>query len=358
MVSATILKLLCSYFLICVERYKGNCGGSCDCSTKITEFGQNETVVSCRQSTIELKPTLLEIHSLTLNDSFHHFVPLAIDEAQRRSATELVFKNVMIAERKKPAKSLSPLTEPYDASVKSLIITNSVEPETWDWKQLGTSTIRTIRIDHCSLSLKLLEKFFPDYKVVLTRNLLEKISGQRITSLSVTNSKLSQVDDLALKSSSGLRILSLANNQLTSFSAEIFGTVMQSLWSVDLSKNQLDHLDTELFEYLPNLTHLKLDQNRFTALEGGVNAHWPNLKELQLNNNPLVCENICWTFEVRHKPQLFSMATCFLLENEKSRNVVSQEVRTACVALKHEPITLAAGLLGSPWLGRAMAAQF
>jgi Leucine-rich repeat (LRR) protein len=92
-----------------------------------------------------------------------------------------------------------------------------------------------------------------------------------------------------------LTILDLSHNQLTHLDPQLFAGLL-NLRGLYLSDNQLTHLDPQLFAGLPNLTRLDLSHNQLTHLDPQALAGLPNLTELYLSNNQLT----------HLDPQLFS----------------------------------------------------
>ncbi|XP_043916382.1 extracellular matrix protein 2-like [Protopterus annectens] len=101
------------------------------------------------------------------------------------------------------------------------------------------------------------------------------------TAIACGNAKLTQIPTLY---DSGLKTLYLAENDISSISAEAFSGLPNLEW-LDLSKNKLNDssLPSYVFQNLTNLKRLNLDGNRFTA----VPLLPPLLLELKMNDNSL-----------------------------------------------------------------------
>ncbi|RWS12924.1 hypothetical protein B4U79_17980 [Dinothrombium tinctorium] len=91
------------------------------------------------------------------------------------------------------------------------------------------------------------------------------------------------------------------------------GKVFQNLHTLDLSENEIEELDEEIFRYFPRLTHLKLNNNRIIMISWSTLAPiWFNLSEFQLNGNPLDCHDYCWIYDEDKypHPQFFDSTSC------------------------------------------------
>ncbi|XP_037928301.1 insulin-like growth factor-binding protein complex acid labile subunit [Teleopsis dalmanni] len=112
------------------------------------------------------------------------------------------------------------------------------------------------------------------------------IRFHNLTSLEITDSKLTALEDYALHGLRQLKSLSLARNNITelkSWSME----QMNALISLDLRRNAISKLTLKSFYRYPNLQRLNLAVNLLTDIDDGIFRWMPHLKYLNLGRNHL-----------------------------------------------------------------------
>ncbi|XP_072932477.1 adhesion G protein-coupled receptor A3 [Epargyreus clarus] len=86
-----------------------------------------------------------------------------------------------------------------------------------------------------------------------------------------------------------LQKLDLSRNQINLIESDAFYN-MTSLQRLDLSHNQISNVYKEMFKGLVNLERLVLSQNHISVLATGTFDYLVGLKQLDITQNPLICD--------------------------------------------------------------------
>ncbi|KAK6643443.1 hypothetical protein RUM43_004948 [Polyplax serrata] len=180
-------------------------------------------------------------------------------------------------------------------------------------------SLKTLNLGYNGVS-KLVRNAFGELKFLevlnLERNNILKIDRRAFDGLDllqIINLSENHIDQLQtdqFKNLDNLRYLDLTNNHIRSVSREIFqktrleflvlssnhfvvvpnsalGEIGYTLRYLDMSDNQIEHLDSTMFREIPFLTHLNLSTNRLTILPDNVFIWVGNLLVLDLSHNRL-----------------------------------------------------------------------
>ncbi|VDL77506.1 unnamed protein product [Nippostrongylus brasiliensis] len=111
----------------------------------------------------------------------------------------------------------------------------------------------------------------------------------RLQHLDLSKNNIKQLDRLAFGTLDGtgksLMQLNLAGNQLKSIEEPGVFLYMTSLAYLDLSYNQLEHIESSTFEKLPGLERLYLQNNKLRQFPIKSEQKMDNLRQLNLDNN-------------------------------------------------------------------------
>ncbi|XP_038213869.1 adhesion G protein-coupled receptor A3 [Zerene cesonia] len=113
-----------------------------------------------------------------------------------------------------------------------------------------------------------------------------------IVSLNLSGNAISTLSrDLHLPK---LQKLDLSRNQINLIESDAFYN-MTSLKRLDLSHNQISNVYKEMFKGLVNLERLNLSRNHISALGSGTFDYLIGLKQLDITENPLICNcDLLW----------------------------------------------------------------
>ncbi|XP_055926247.1 chaoptin-like [Argiope bruennichi] len=133
----------------------------------------------------------------------------------------------------------------------------------------------------------------------------------RLRLIQFINSAVRWVHPEAFKNIKKLTICSLANNYITEVKRSMFPQPATYLWNLDLSFNRLKSLPKDMFDDMPSLHELKLDNNhlRYFKVEL-VKPMWNQLTQLWLDGNNALCWPFCWIIEKEHRPLFLDSAKC------------------------------------------------
>jgi Leucine-rich repeat (LRR) protein len=136
-------------------------------------------------------------------------------------------------------------------------------------------------------------------KLYLNNNNIERIEARSFEALSLlvqldlSHNWIREVDFVDLIQLDSLKTLKLNDNNLSRVEANLLSSEMKvnnNLQELDLSNNQIEHINFELFVYVVNLEKLNLDNNRLETINLESNSTLPllqRLKYLSLKNNRL-----------------------------------------------------------------------
>ncbi|KAM3960078.1 tsukushi [Aphomia sociella] len=106
-----------------------------------------------------------------------------------------------------------------------------------------------------------------------------------VYSLDLTSSNLETIQRSALLHSNTLRELYLNRNNITEIAVTAFD--LPELKVLDLSNNNLQHIDKEVFRNMNKLEYLNVANNKFTSVTGLALHHLNNLNEVLFDFNKL-----------------------------------------------------------------------
>ncbi|XP_024943552.1 adhesion G protein-coupled receptor A3 isoform X2 [Cephus cinctus] len=112
--------------------------------------------------------------------------------------------------------------------------------------------------------------------------------------LDLSKNDIYAIESDVLQNLTNLRRLDLSSNKITTLDEGSFRG-LESLERLDLSDNQISTIDTHTFKKLQNLKRLKLNGNSLKTLKEGTFHGVKSLKQLDLSNNPWECNcNLYW----------------------------------------------------------------
>ncbi|CAL1265189.1 unnamed protein product [Larinioides sclopetarius] len=125
------------------------------------------------------------------------------------------------------------------------------------------------------------------------------------------NSGVRWVHPKAFNNIENLTICSLADNRLTEVKRSMFPQPATYLYDLDLSFNRLKFLPKDMFDDMPSLHELKLDNNRLRYFKIElVKPIWNQLTELWLDGNNALCYPFCWSVVKEHRPLFLDSSKC------------------------------------------------
>ena len=266
-----------------------------------------------------------EFSTFALESANLGHVPLAITTAQVYNAKKLLLTNIGDVPKYSRARiQWSKKQIASQSGLEYLAITNGTAINSWKWTSLMKSSLRTLHIENCP--------FREDHLPV---KLVSDMSSDALTSLVIIKSRLKTIEDGALSQAVNLRMLSLAYNELSEIETATFGDQkLESLWWLDLSYNNLKEINGSVFEQLPQLTHLKLNENKFSTLGEPFQQRWSTFKQLEMKGNPLACKDICWTLKAKKSPNFFLHGYCYLYARDthiyELLSIVTKKVYDVC----------------------------
>lgn len=143
------------------------------------------------------------------------------------------------------------------------------------FKAAGLLNIQTLSLRHCDLTF-IDPKAFRDLKIM--------------TRLDLSLNNITHLNKETFDGNNGLKALSLSNNPIKSLGAYQF-TPLRSLKSIDLSHCSISRIDKTSFQNLGNSVEtVLLDSNRMRTLPVESFVPLTNLKSLTLHNNLWVCD--------------------------------------------------------------------
>ena len=141
-----------------------------------------------------------------------------------------------------------------------------------------TAVVQTVIISKVSGKTNCAAITTADLAGITSLRFIGSISGS-----SLRGSNLKSGDFAGL---TGLTLLNLQSNELTTLPADIFSG-LSALTILDLRLNEITTLPADIFSGLSALTELRLGNNQLSTLPTGLFAGLTALTELNLSNNPL-----------------------------------------------------------------------
>lgn len=164
---------------------------------------------------------------------------------------------------------------PIDVDHTSLVISNSKHVFDWRWTNFN---FRYIQISNT--------KLFSFFEPFLTRDFVDKVVGTNVRSLTISECKLTSIEDGAFAKLDKIRYLQLKKNKLKEIRSIIFANIHPKLWHIDLSGNNIDKISSDLFQRFPNLKEINLADNKLINLEWAmVKPIWFHLNQIDLRGN-------------------------------------------------------------------------
>nr|XP_039262859.1 protein artichoke-like [Styela clava] len=130
-------------------------------------------------------------------------------------------------------------------------------------------------------------------------------------------------ESAAWKGLKSLQKISLAGNVIHSLNDDLFGTKhkpdnseMQAITNIDLSKNNISEIGSDVFSAMVVLQTLNLERNYITRIPGDAFSFNPILEELYLGSNHLQMPNFSWFASAIHpSSQKLTNFSSFLQNN-------------------------------------------
>lgn len=94
----------------------------------------------------------------------------------------------------------------------------------------------------------------------------KRLFSWKMVELYIIDCQLLSIDPNVFSDTPYLRTLTLSHNTLSSIQSDSFPYQLHHLWLLDLSYNNLNHLNSDLFNKLPALVELNLNHNQLTEL--------------------------------------------------------------------------------------------
>ena len=156
---------------------------------------------------------------------------------------------------------------------KSLTITNSRHIFEWKWT---TFNFNQILIENSTLSAYHLQ--------ILTKKFVTKVIGPKVTWLSLIDNKINSIQSGALSDLINLRFLQITrNHRLTRITRDSLPEPANQLWSIDFSDNNLEIIESNLFNGMSTLIEINLSGNKLINLDyETMKFIWSKLKYLNV----------------------------------------------------------------------------
>ncbi|CAG9772395.1 unnamed protein product [Ceutorhynchus assimilis] len=104
-----------------------------------------------------------------------------------------------------------------------------------------------------------------------------------LTTLNLSSSNISQIEDLAFMNLSSLTYLNLNNNSIQYLNANIFKP-LKAIEEISLNNNQLTIIDEYVFSFLP-LNSLNINENRIGSIQPNAFYNLSNIQIINMNYN-------------------------------------------------------------------------
>ena len=121
---------------------------------------------------------------------------------------------------------------------------------------------------------------------ILPTGVFANLNRLRIVNLSSNRLKISGLPKDVFDGSV-VETLNLSNNFLISLPVNSLSSIATTLAYLDISSNQIDHLDAIMFSYIPNLISLNLAHNKLSLLPDNVFYYLNSLVSLDLSFNTI-----------------------------------------------------------------------
>ncbi|GFS92670.1 uncharacterized protein NPIL_244271 [Nephila pilipes] len=159
-------------------------------------------------------------------------------------------------------------------------------------------------------SLKKLSTFIIENSEFLeVKAIFEKFTTLKFVQF--VNSGVKWIHLRAFKNNKNLTICSLANNYISHVERSIFPKPAVHLWSLDLSFNNIKSLPKDMFDGMPSLHELKLDNNHLKIIPFKVvRPVWNRLTQLWIDDNEVLCWPFCSAIEEKHRPLFLDSSKC------------------------------------------------
>ncbi|KAL7048091.1 hypothetical protein ACKWTF_003208 [Chironomus riparius] len=105
---------------------------------------------------------------------------------------------------------------------------------------------------------------------------------KELESISLIDNQILQITNDAFKDSPKLKYLNLNENLLVDI---CFIDSITSLWMVDFTANQIEHLQSDAFEHLTELRNVSLQINKLTSFDANYFANNKKLEFIWIDNN-------------------------------------------------------------------------
>ncbi|KAL5015945.1 hypothetical protein ScPMuIL_005534 [Solemya velum] len=145
------------------------------------------------------------------------------------------------------------------------------------------------------------------------------------TVLDLRFNKITEIPSGVFQTLPQLNTLLLNNNEIKNLQADTFHGLIE-LRYLYLYKNEIDHLDPHALRGLAKLEQLFLHSNKLEHIPLGFFAHTPAIQRLRLDSNALVCDcQMLWLAEMLKDQHgdTQAAATCEFPENLQGRSLMS-----------------------------------
>lgn len=204
--------------------------------------------------------------------------------------------------------------------VRNCVPTSSANSGNLTWQVRASNELCYSHVASLDMSNNMLTHYpanitsswFPKLKsLTLSNNLIANLSSfhhfstavsrHTLEELDLSFNQLTHLDEELFKHLPSLRLLHLSNNQIKTVNLFTFSTNAHNLIQLDLSHNLIADMEFLLFSSLVNLKQLVLDSNYIQTMPGHLLFNLYALEQLHLSSNSLKMFNL---YSTRHNQKL------------------------------------------------------